>query len=511
VAGKGLWRNPDLWPALLFLVGGLAAQILLILHLNGGHFSYSLDDAYIHLALAENLLQGHYGVNPNEYSAAASSIIWPFLLVPLLFLLGAFGPLVLNAAAALATLLVWLRLLRLGFSDWRLVALTLTLLIAATNLQGLVFTGMEHNLQVLLASLALWGLVRHGPDAAPVWLVPVLVLGPLVRYENLALSLPALLLLATGKRRPPALWGLAVLLALLGGFSLFLRYGLDLDWLPTSILAKSSLDTSLGASLAENLRLNLRQRPGIVLTAMLFVLAALALSSRRHRDDRVLALWGTATVTLHLLAGRFGLYYRYEIYIWCVALLLLLYLGRGWLAGLGFKKAGLALVLFTLLFGRDYFRPLFSTPQAAAGIYAQQFQLHRFATRYLKAPVAINDLGRVAFENQHYVLDLWGLSQPQALQGRRAGNGSGWMVDLAARHDVELAMIYPQWFDALPSKWQRLGALHMDRKPVTAAHGTVVFYAIDPAAAPRLKRALRAFATDLPSGTRFAFAAKEAP
>jgi hypothetical protein len=34
-----------------------------------GHFSYSLDDPYIHLALAQQIIRGHYGLNPGEVSA----------------------------------------------------------------------------------------------------------------------------------------------------------------------------------------------------------------------------------------------------------------------------------------------------------------------------------------------------------------------------------------------------------------------------------------------------------
>ena len=498
-----------LGPALFFLLGGLVVQTLWILHLSGGHFSYTLDDAYIHLALAENLAGGHYGVNHGEHSAAASSIVWPFLLLPLLGLPGAGGPLLLNGLAALGALLVWARLLHLGFADARLRGLALLLLVPATNLLGLVFTGMEHTLQVLLASLALWGLARRGAEGrAPLWLVPVLVAGPLVRYENLALSLPALgLLLARDKDRAAGLAGLAALGALLGGFSLYLRYGLGLDWLPTSVLAKSSLDVSPWAAVAENLRFNLRQRPGLALTGLLFVFAAAALSPQRRADDRGLALWGAAAVGLHLIFGRFGLYYRYEIYVWSAALLLLLYLGRGWLARLPLKNAAAGLALFCILFARDYARPLFSTPPAAAGIYAQQHQMHRFVAHYAPGPAAVNDLGRVAFQNPHYVLDLWGLSAPKALEARRAGGDAAWMDALAKAHGVELAMLYPQWFAALPPAWQKMGVLRLQRPAVTAAHAEVVFYSLDPQATPRLRQALRAFARDLPADARFDFIA----
>src|SRR3954447_15747321 len=61
----------------------VAALLLSIAHRTGGHFVYALDDPYIHLALAENLAHGHYGLNATEFASPSSSILWPFLLVPL--------------------------------------------------------------------------------------------------------------------------------------------------------------------------------------------------------------------------------------------------------------------------------------------------------------------------------------------------------------------------------------------------------------------------------------------
>ncbi|MBN2327748.1 MAG: hypothetical protein JXR73_11395 [Candidatus Omnitrophica bacterium] len=58
---------------------GFLAQILVMNH---GVFCYTLDDAYIHLALSENIIHGHYGINPGECSSPSSSILWPFLLAP---------------------------------------------------------------------------------------------------------------------------------------------------------------------------------------------------------------------------------------------------------------------------------------------------------------------------------------------------------------------------------------------------------------------------------------------
>src|SRR6478672_7980636 len=60
----------------------------------------SIDDPYIHLAVAENILTGGYGINASEHSSPSSSIIYPFLLALTELLgLGIAGPLAINLAA----------------------------------------------------------------------------------------------------------------------------------------------------------------------------------------------------------------------------------------------------------------------------------------------------------------------------------------------------------------------------------------------------------------------------
>jgi hypothetical protein len=57
--------------ALLCAAVYLLLSSFLVLHVvkdTGGHFIYPLDDPYIHLALAENLAHGHYGINATEFS-----------------------------------------------------------------------------------------------------------------------------------------------------------------------------------------------------------------------------------------------------------------------------------------------------------------------------------------------------------------------------------------------------------------------------------------------------------
>src|SRR5690349_2736474 len=83
---------------------------------NGGTFVYCVDDAYIHLALAKNLVtHGVYGVRPDAFAAASSSIAWPWMLVLCMKVaspLVEVAPLALGALAAAMLAALVLRILR---------------------------------------------------------------------------------------------------------------------------------------------------------------------------------------------------------------------------------------------------------------------------------------------------------------------------------------------------------------------------------------------------------------
>ena len=75
-------ENKTLFVPLIIFTAIVFAEIITILLLNSGLMVYNIDDAYIHLALAENIIRGHYGVNLGEFSSPSSSILWPFILAP---------------------------------------------------------------------------------------------------------------------------------------------------------------------------------------------------------------------------------------------------------------------------------------------------------------------------------------------------------------------------------------------------------------------------------------------
>jgi len=72
------------YPLLLGLVFLFIAYFTLLyisIYQNGNHMVYSLDDAYIHMAMAKNLaIDGIWGVSKYEFASSSSSILWTALL-----------------------------------------------------------------------------------------------------------------------------------------------------------------------------------------------------------------------------------------------------------------------------------------------------------------------------------------------------------------------------------------------------------------------------------------------
>jgi len=458
-------------PALLLL--------WLVLRATGGQFTYTLDDPYIHLGLARAIAHGHYGLNPGELSAPSSSILWPFLLAPFAALPErAFElvPLALNLACLGASLVVMLRLLPQPLPRWWAATAT-ALLALMLNLYGLVFTGMEHSLQLLLVLVALDGFFARPPDgsARPARFYAALALLPLVRYEGLALSAALLgYQFLRGDRRNTVLAG-GVALAGIIGFSLFL-HAQGLGWLPSSVLAKATADNGQWPIVAR-FRLNLHNHP-------LLLLGVVAGLWRIARRDPLLATALSGMTLLHLAFGQFGWSGRYEVY-WLAAIVIVVLREPG-LA----RPLGLLPILAFLALASNLRNSTLDTPGQAGTILAQQGQMDRIAA-LLDAPVAANDIGLLTLHARHYVLDLWGLASPDTLALRKASPGdAAWAGAAMRRHGVRHAMIYADWFPHLPGDWIAVGTLALAGDRHALGGAVVTFYATDPAAAERLRAAL---------------------
>jgi hypothetical protein len=210
-------------------------------------FSYILDDPYIHLAIAKNLVShGVWGVTPFEFASASSSLLWTGLLAAWIKLFGngEFAPLWLNLA--LAAFLLGQAEQSMRSSDWpperRFVVLSA--MVIGIPLPALIFTGQEHTAHVVAALGFLSAFATHLRHPQPT-IRETLALtfwGALIclaRYESLFGVYLAALFLVTRRRFGAAgslIAGAALLPALFGLYSLAQGGFL----LPNSVLLKGN-------------------------------------------------------------------------------------------------------------------------------------------------------------------------------------------------------------------------------------------------------------------------------
>lgn len=513
----------------VFWAAGMTILLFASVQLSDGRLIYTIDDPLIHLAVAENILAGGYGVNAGQFSSPSSSVLYPLLLALTLALgLGILGPLVINLLAAGAS--VWLLLEFFGRQAvpetaprWPLFAnVCAPLLILSINAFALPLTGMEHCLHVLAVIVTMRGLVAVAERGqVSVWLIVAVVALPLIRFEGVALAIAAIAVLAvTGQVRPALLTGVAIVVAF-GAYGLVM-HGLGLPLLPSSVLAKSDIAANLqGQSAAgvltgliSNLWNSLTNRWGVVFAlAVCALLIAAQDKNGRWRALRTpeFLIGGTMVVGLgaHLAAARYDQFFRYEVYAVAILIAGGAYLLRPLLVRISDQRlfaapVGLVAALFVVVL--PYLTATFVTPLASQNIYEQQFQMHRFATEYFPRRVAVNDLGWVSYDNDTFVLDLRGLGSETARQLWAAGRlDANAITDLVEKAGVDFAMVYDELLGAaIPDSWCRMAILRTGH--LSAGSGEVVFYATRPSAVADMRAALERFAPTLPARVGFRIA-----
>ena len=198
-----------------------------------------------------------------------------------------------------------------------LIVIGLALL--AFNVFGVVFTGMEHSLHVLLSVVAVTRVIDGKFDR---WTLLALALGPLVRFEG-----AIVLALGVGAALHDRRWtfaGVAVVAAVVP----VVLYGwwlstLGLPVLPSSVLSKSAaaggvVDGGGGVigGLFATFAKNAVSPAGPLLGVMAIGLGYAAW--KRAGRDRVLALGLMAVLVFAMMLGRMDSYARYEAYVFCV-------------------------------------------------------------------------------------------------------------------------------------------------------------------------------------------------
>jgi hypothetical protein len=227
----------------------------------------------------------------------------------------------------------------------------------------------------------------------------------------------------------------------------------------------------------------------------------------------VMASLFLGVVFLHLELARLGWFYRYEAYLVCMGLVVLVLLAAQlpwqslllpqvwpkWVRAAPLSLA-VALVMEPLL--DRAFNAHMETPPASRNIWEQQYQMAQFLhTYYEGASVAANDIGAINFYSGIRCFDLMGLDNATVTQLIMDNRYDTAVIrGLARQHSVKIAVAYEDWFDArggLPYEWIKAGDWTIFDN-VVCGDRTVSFYAVDPAELPALRGHLEEFGSHLP-------------
>jgi len=489
-------------------VVALLAFVLAAMAQNDWVFEYPLDDVYIHLSMAAEIRHGGYGVNADEWASAASSPLYPVLLTPFAETPSQrWWPLLWNIAAlVIAARLVGqaldkAQLGRAGF--WLAIAAPACLAMYATAYAGM--ENMAHTAASLAIVLGLWRFAETGRITA--LLIAGVLFAPAFRLEGLALTTAAgAAVLVLG--RPIAGMGLIALGAVPALAFVWFLTSLGLDPLPNSVMAKLSDQAGADeggflARVAGTFSANANTYGGRYLLALAMVTTLVSLAAMKtNRGKAYVGLAVSVSAFAHLAFGSMGWLDRYENYA-IVALFVALTMV---LSGSALVRVGvLAVALVGGLLTYGPYVPNNMTNMAA--IYRQHAQMARFAKEFAQTPVAVNDLGYIAWHNPNYVLDLWGLASKEALNYRLSETDMAWADALADAHGVRFAMIYDKWAgEALGPTWVKLGTLSVYAPGAFLGGPDVAFYARRATYAPVLSDQLEAWSKGLPRGAHFIFA-----
>lgn len=495
-----------------------------------GAISYPVDDAFIHLALAKQLVTtGTYGITPHEFAAASSSIGWPLLLAGAFAIFGVkvWLPLALNVA--FSGILLWVvdRAVVRWAAEAGLVARTLVglLVVVFTPLPTLVVLGMEHTAHAaaniaLLTAATTWLAADTEDRRGALGVAICAALTTLCRFEGM-FPVAMIVALAVVRKRTRG----AAIVAAAGAFPV-VAFGIyskahGAFFLPTPVVLKGrhfDID-SLGEMFGKDLVNRFNYETYVPVIACACAIAFFAMARRDGFWSRSALAPGIALFVLltHVLLAGVGWFFRYESYFIATGLVVVgsalarempprRELAR-WirerptaaLAGLLAVATGMMPLVWRAKEADA------STPTACRNIYDQQVQMGTFLGRYFPHDkVAVNDIGAVAWFGDEPVVDLVGLASLPVARAKGLRLDADMRGDDLARltQGVEVAIVYDEWFPKnLPASWLRVGRWTIDGRK-SPAFADVAIYAAVPEHYPVVVNALRAYAKDLPKSVR---------
>jgi len=505
------WRAS--WPLVLCVAAVTTSVVFSVrasLAETHGRLVYAVDDAYIHMAVAKNLVRhGVWGCTPFHFSSSSSSPLWIVVLAAAYLAAGVrdYLPLILNTVFAALTLAVADYYLR-RFSVSVVARFAALIGIAvSSSMTAMVLIGMEHVVHLLLtiwfAGAAAEALTRQHDDGNVTSrreLIVLCILGGLLgssRYEGFFLvAIVCLTFAARGRFVAGSLIAAASWIPA-GIFGVMSIWN-GAFFLPNSLMLKAVGESSGLGSLLKPIGPGdiafLRGHVNLLIVAGVAVAAAVAqaIAARTWRPAVLLPVWLLFAILLH---GHFTFSstywaYRYDVYLLGFAIFTVAVAAAGLAARSVIADLVLsaALVAITAYLG-DYRQGFFPQAEIAGAKYTgvEHVAIAKFvAAYYPDETIAINDLGALAYYTDARVLDIVGLGdlEPLLIQRRTGGYTRDDVREWVGAHHARIAILQVDWsliIPIVPPQWREVSEIAL---PPNGKR--VGFFAIDPQEADRL-------------------------
>lgn len=484
--------------------------ILIMLSNTENYFTYILDDAYIHLAMAKNFaLHGVWGMTKYSFSSSSSSPIFTFILSVLISIFGnnELIPLFFNIILSFLIIVFLNKYYKSFFDDSKhvVIANVFTLFFAVLHLQ--ILTGMEHILQVLIIVISVfyfqkWLASDFKDNFSSYWFYSTILLLGLVRFESMFyfVSLAFVFLLIKRFKEAIFILILGFLPILIFGY---FNYQKDGYFFPNSVVVKGTLFDISGNYLEQikdillkNVFLN-RSFYKVVFFSLLISVVLIWKDCRNKlkfekiiTNSFLIIVW-SITLMLHSTFGEFKGPFRYEAYLltaFTMAIIpKLIHFFKNPLYIIKHEKvtAFILCINFILLLYKFGFANMLIT-RGSANIYEQQIQSARFLQKYYNtSSVVANDIGAICYFSDIHLLDFVGLGSKEMIPFSKKGTVvdvrfKNYLTKYCEENNYQLAIAYEEWLmGQAPENWKKVAILTIKNNAV-AGRDHVFIYSINP-------------------------------
>ncbi|MCY0969491.1 hypothetical protein [Chryseobacterium wangxinyae] len=506
------------WISLMAVFSVCAGYYFHSLSQTEGNFTYPIDDAYIHLAIAKKFSENHiWGVTSHQFSSTSSAPLFTFILS---FLITVFGnhdiiPLLFNIFFGAGIIYILNKYYSQYFAKSSHIVLATLFTVFFSLLHLHVLMGMEHIFQVFLFAVNIYCLSQKDKSkiASGVFFSTLFLMG-LVRFESMFYFVILAFVFLILKN-----WRDALLVLIIGFLPIVLFCCFNFQqsgyYFPNSVVVKGtrlSLDSTLFNQIKNifihKLLLNISfYKIGIFPILICILIIRKSWKGNKFSDiikNNFLLVVFSLLMICHTLFADLKGAFRYEAYILVgfsmaiIPKIINLFENfRSFIKEETLLSFLIVMNIFLMIYKLNSGHQLLR--YGSKNIYEQQVQSARFLNQYYNhAKVVANDIGAITYFTDIRLLDIAGLASTETIvfNEKNAVFGSefkSFLTDYCDDHQFEIAVVYEDWLQGqIPDNWRKVADLTIQNK-TTVANSRVSIYSIDQTKIDLLKENIKRF------------------